>query len=90
MLLENFRPGYNLFLIELYAHLSVGFVLYNASDLMGNHFYWQTLKWLWKFKDVVMHFGMKKRFFFQTQQPDFYDQRVSAAIAPHREMNKDS
>lgn len=54
MLSENLWLGYNLFLIELYAHLSVGFVLYHVSDLMGNHFYGQTLKCLWKFKDVVV------------------------------------
>ena len=45
MLLENLQLGYNLLLMELYAHLSVGFVLYNVSDLMGNHFYRQRQKW---------------------------------------------
>ena len=44
MLLENLRPGYNLFLIELYTRLSVEFVRYNVSDLMGGNFYRRTLK----------------------------------------------
>ncbi len=43
MQLANLWPGYNLFLIKVYAGLSVGFVPYNVSDLMGNHFYRQTL-----------------------------------------------
>lgn len=38
MLLENLRFSFNLFLIELYAHLSAGFLLYNVANLMGHIF----------------------------------------------------
>lgn len=36
MLREDLLLDYNLFLIELNAHPSEGFVLYNVSDLMGS------------------------------------------------------
>lgn len=44
ILLGNVWLGYNLSLIELYAHLSVRFVLYNVSDLMLHSFYRQVHK----------------------------------------------
>lgn len=71
MLLENLRPGHNLFLIELYACLSVGFVLYNVSDLMGYHFYRQTLKGSQGMKDVALHFGIQRRGFENTSVTSF-------------------
>lgn len=74
MLLQNLQLGCNLFLIELYAPLSIGFVLYNVSDLMGHHFCKEE-EWSWKFMDVVVHFGMKN----STPRPDFCDQRILAA-----------
>lgn len=81
MPLENLRPGHNLFLIELYACLSMGFVLYNVSDLMGYHFYRKTLKGSRKMKDVAVHFGIQKRVFENTSVSSF------AAVLPHEEMN---
>lgn len=72
MLLENLGLGYNLFLIELYTHPSMGFVLYNVPDLMGNHFYRQKTKAIVEVQGCCRALWHAELIF----QTDFCDRRI--------------
>lgn len=70
ILLQNVWLGYNLSLIELYAHLSMRFVLYNVSDLMCHEFYTQVI-------NAVMPFILESFFFPSFSKEDFSAQEGS-------------